>query len=359
MPTRLVLILSGGMGAGHHRTAHELASRLSAVHIDGQVVDVLDLLPLRSGHGLRRSYAWMMRHSPWLYAGIYRSFFTSPRAPTISPLTILAASRLEDLVRQRAPVALLSTFHVAAQLAGDLRVRGRLAVPSHVMITDFALHRLWLHAGNDGYLCPTTTVAREVGAATGRPAWCHAPLVPAGFRGPGHLATGVRDRLGIEPGERMVLIAAGSWGVGRVDETARVLAGSGRYRPVVLCGENQRLLRRLNGVERCVAMGWRDDLMELMAAAYALVDNAAGLTAKEAIAAGVPVIGYRPIPGHGRDGLRAMAQAGLSVYAQDPASLLAALDHVGGAAERHRRTSRVAELFDFPPAEATISALLP
>jgi UDP-N-acetylglucosamine:LPS N-acetylglucosamine transferase len=344
------------MGAGHDRVAHELAARLSAVRVACQVLDVLDLLPLRSGHGLRRSYAWAMRHAPWVYAGIYRVFFTSPRAPAISPLTVLAASRLDDQVRQRAPVALVSTFHVAAQIAGHLRERGRLSVPSHVMITDFAPHRLWLHPGNDGYLCPTSAVAREVSVATGRPAWCHAPVVRAGFRRSGREATGVRDGLGIGSHERAVLIAAGSWGVGRVWETARVLADSGRYRPVVLCGDNRRLRRRLGRLEACVALGWRDDLAELMTVGYALVDNAAGLTAKEAIAAGVPVIGYRPIPGHGRDGVRAMAEAGLSVYAPDATALLAALDRLDSPAERHRQVARAAELFDLRPAEALVSA---
>jgi UDP-N-acetylglucosamine:LPS N-acetylglucosamine transferase len=344
------------MGAGHDRVAHELASRLSAVRAGAEVIDVLDLLPLRSGQGLRRFYAWTTRHAPWLYAGIYRIFFTSPRAPKISPLTVLAASRLEEQVRQRAPVALVSTFHVAAQIAGHLRERGRLPVPSHVMINDFAVHRLWLHPGNDGYLCPTSAVARDVSAATGRPAWCHAPLVHASFLRSGRETTGVHDRLGVGSHDRLVLISAGSWGVGRVREAARVLADSGRYRPVVLCGENERLRRRLGRIEACVPLGWRDDLPELMAAGYALVDNAAGLTAKEAIAAGVPVIGYRPIPGHGRDGVRAMAQAGLSVYAPDATALLAALDRLGSPAERHGQVARASAVFDFPPAEALFSA---
>ena len=72
MPSGSLLILSAGMGAGHDRVADELARRLSAIQVDCDVVDVLDLLPLRLGHGLRRWYAWTMRHAPWLYAGIYR-----------------------------------------------------------------------------------------------------------------------------------------------------------------------------------------------------------------------------------------------------------------------------------------------
>jgi UDP-N-acetylglucosamine:LPS N-acetylglucosamine transferase len=352
VPSGSLLILSAGMGAGHDRVADELARRLSAIQVDCDVVDVLDLLPLRLGPGLRRWYAWTMRHAPWLYAGIYRIFFTSSWGPAISPLTVLAASRLEGLVRRRAPAALVSTFHLGAQVAGYLRQRDRLPVPSLVMVTDFAVHRLWLHPGNDGYLCLTPAAARAVRAATGRPAWCHAPLVRPEFR-----------RHDAEPGAvhgvRLVLVAAGSWGVGRVDRTARVLAASGRYLPIVMCGRNERLRRRVDRIGACLAVGWRDDLPELMAGAYALVDNASGLTCKEALAAGIPVICHRPIPGHGADGARAMARAGLGLYARDATELLTALDRLVVASERDRQVARGQAMFDRPPAEAVLSALLP
>jgi UDP-N-acetylglucosamine:LPS N-acetylglucosamine transferase len=38
----------------------------------------------------------------------------------------------------------------------------------------------------------------------------------------------------------------------------------------------------------------------LMAAADALVENAGGLTSKEALRVGLPVVAFRPIAGHGR-----------------------------------------------------------
>jgi UDP-N-acetylglucosamine:LPS N-acetylglucosamine transferase len=347
MPTGRVLILSAGMGAGHDRVAYQLAQRLSAVRIEAEVIDVLDLLPLRLGAGLRHWYRWTMRNAPWVYAGIYRVFLASRWAPATSPLTVLAGVRLAGLVRRRTPSLLVSTFHVAAQVTGRLRAQGRLPVPSVVVVTDFAVHRLWLHPGNDAYLCPTPATARRVRAATGRPALCHAPLVAPEFRHDAAPAPGA-----------MVLVSTGAWGVGQAERTARVLAGSGRYIPVVLCGRNERLRRRLHRVGGCVPLGWREDAADLMATAYALVDNTSGLTCKEALAAGLPVISYRPIPGHGRDGARAMARAGLSVHVRGAAGLLTALDRLGSPAERERRAARGRALFDHPAAETLLTDLL-
>ncbi|GGP80889.1 MGDG synthase family glycosyltransferase [Streptosporangium pseudovulgare] len=424
MPTRrTVLILSASMGAGHDAVAAELARRLSAGGVDAEVADVLELLPLRLGAGLRRWYGWMMRSAPWMYALIYRVFFTPGRTPVrngtseadgtpeadgrlgvdgwlgadgeperaeggggpgavpapgrtspVSPLTLLAAAGLRRLVRRRPPSEVVSTFHLAAQAAGHLRRRGLLRAHSTVLLTDFAAHRLWLHPGNDRYLCPDRATARAVRAATGRPAACHAPVVRPGFHRPGPGAgpdTGFTPGSGPGPGsapgtgsgsgpawlppgvraeERLVLVSAGSWGVGEVEETAGVLAGSGRYVPVVLCGRNRELRRRL--ARTAIALGWCDDMPGLMAAAYALVDNAAGLTCREAMAAGVPVVSCRPIPGHGRDGVLAMARAGLSVYVPGPGELPAVLDRLGRDGERDRWAARAAALFAAPPVES-------
>lgn len=353
------------MGTGHDGVAMELARRLAAAGVEAEVADVLALLPLRLGVGLRRWYGWMVRSAPWLYALIFRIFFTQGHLP-VSPLTVLAAARLRRLLRRRPADAVVSTFHLAAQAAGHLRVRGGLPVPSTVLLTEFAAHRLWLHPGNDRFLCPEPATAAVVAERTGRPAACCAPVVRAAFRPAGRrtgsagpeaagppLAGGEANEP--EPagsgGSLVVLISAGAWGVGDVGETARVLAGAGRYRPVVLCGRNEELRCRLRDV---LTLGWRDDMAELMAGAYALVDNGAGLTCWEAFAVGLPVICYRPIPGHGVEGARAMARAGRSVHARGPRELLVALDRLADPAERARLTSRAAELFAAPAAEDLI-----
>jgi UDP-N-acetylglucosamine:LPS N-acetylglucosamine transferase len=359
-----LLIVSASMGAGHDAVAVELARRVVAAGHEAQVVDVLELLPLGLGNALRRWYGWTMRRAPWSYALIYRVFFVRSRgmsrgrrpARSISPLTVLAAARLDRLVRRRPPDVVVSTFHLAAQAAGHLRRTGRLGVPSTVLLTDFAAHRLWLHPGNDRYLCPCPATALDVTSATGRSAACHAPLTRPAFRGPPADAAAIHARLGTRPQDRLVLVSAGSWGVGEVAEAARVLAGSGRYVPVVLCGRNEALRGRLGGVAGAVALGWRDDLPELMSVAYALVDNAAGLTCREAFAVRLPVVSYRPIPGHGREGVLAMARAGVSVHAEDAAHLVAELDRIAIPAVRRRLTARAAALFDLPAAEKLILA---
>jgi UDP-N-acetylglucosamine:LPS N-acetylglucosamine transferase len=77
-----------------------------------------------------------------------------------------------------------------------------------------------------------------------------------------------------------------------------------------------------------------------MAAADVVVENAGGLTSLEAFGAGVPIVTYRPIPGHGRDNVKAMLAAGVTTAPADDAGLLDALDAL--AAPGPRRDAQVA-----------------
>ncbi|MDT3400849.1 galactosyldiacylglycerol synthase, partial [Streptomyces sp. B1866] len=147
--------------------------------------DVLDLLPGGVGSGLRAFYRAAVRRAPVVYAGLYAAFFRGGRGdlrPGSAPLAALAADRLLALVARERPDAVVPVFHLAAQLTGGLRARGALPVPSTVVITDFAVHRQWLHPGNDLHLCLTPHAAREVRHAVGRPAVVTGPVVDGAFR---------------------------------------------------------------------------------------------------------------------------------------------------------------------------------
>ncbi|MFC6082958.1 MGDG synthase family glycosyltransferase [Sphaerisporangium aureirubrum] len=355
MTARRVLVLTASMGAGHDGVAGELARRLTLDGARVLVIDVLRLLPLRLGPLLRWWYRTTVLRTPWIYEIVYQVFFVPrrhTRGPSAAPLARLAAARLARIAADFAPGEVVSTFHLAAQVTGLMRARGTLHAPSTVLVTDFAIHLLWLHPGNDRYLCPSPDAAARVTALTRRPASTYAPLVRPAFHAPARPG-GIRARVGAGPRDRLVLVSAGAWGAGHVTATARTLAASGRYTPVVLCGGNARLRRRLAAAGLGPVLGWRDDLPELMAAAYALVDNAAGLTCVEAFAAGLPVVSHRPIPGHGRDGALAMARAGLTTHAPGAAALLAALDHLADPRHRARQVAAASALFTAPPACGT------
>ncbi|WP_431994339.1 MGDG synthase family glycosyltransferase [Streptomyces griseoflavus] len=337
------------MGAGHDTVAGELARRAREQGHDAQTVDLLRLLPHGLGTGLRLCYQASVRHFPWAYAGLYRALLRPGprRRPSGLPLARLAGRRLTGLAERSGADVVVPVFHLAAQLTGHLRDQGRLRSPSAVFLTDFAVHRQWLHPGNDLYLCLTDDAARDVRRSIPVPVEPTGPVVaPAFFAPAGGAARWRRHFEEHAPGRPPVVLSAGAWGAAsELDATARLLAGAG-FLPVVLCGRNDRLRARLAGLPDALVPDWVADMPGLLRAARVLVDNAAGQTAVQALACGTPVVGYRPLPGHGAEGVRRMAALGVSETAADGAALLRALRRLSAdGALREGRIARGRGLF--------------
>ncbi|MFG2681400.1 galactosyldiacylglycerol synthase [Streptomyces sp. NPDC048392] len=337
------------MGAGHDTVAAELVRRARERGDDALVVDVLTLLPYGLGGALRSFYRGSVRHFPWAYAALYRLFLRpgTGRRPSGTPLARLAGRRLRELAERTGADVVVPVFHLGAQLTGHLRGRGLLPVPSAVLVIDFEIHRQWLHPGNDHCLCLTEDAAREVREGTGARAGTCAPVVAPEFFADTPEATEWRELFGrLGPGRPPVVLSAGAWGVGsHLDATVRFLTDHG-YLPVVLCGDNRRLRRTLSAAPGALALGWVTDMPGLLHAAQALIDNAAGQTAVQALAAGLPVVAHRPLPGHGADGVRRMAALGVSEVAEDETALLGALRRLTAPGpDRRRRIAAGRALF--------------
>ncbi|HMA46778.1 MAG TPA: hypothetical protein VKP11_06220 [Frankiaceae bacterium] len=325
MTGRRALLLTASMGAGHDACAQELARRLADRADDAVVVDLLELLPARAGIALRASYAVMLTRAPWLYDVIYRRFLAAPPPERLSsdPLVRLALPRVASLVARLRPDAVVPLFHVAAQVTGALRAQRRLTVPVTVVITEVVAHGLWVHPGNDRHVCLHDAVVGEVAAHGGRDPVEAAPLLRAEFR----REPTSRASLPVAPNRLPVLVTGGGWGAGDVTATARLLRASRSFAPVVLCGRNDRLRRRLQREPGVIAVGWQNDVRPLVDASAAVVQNAAGLTFWEALAARRPVVTYRPLPGHATAAAARLDALGLAAWARD-GRLVATLEQV-------------------------------
>ncbi|MBO0826966.1 MAG: hypothetical protein J2P24_04215, partial [Streptosporangiales bacterium] len=124
------------------------------------------------------------------------------------------------------------------------------------------------------------------------------------------------------------------WGVGEIEAPAADVMGTGLALPVVACGRNDALRHRIERAGTGLALGWVDDMPDLLRASDVVVQNAGGLTSLESLATAVPMITYRPIPGHGLANAAALRDAGLAPWVQDRRELAAALRAAMGSGSR-------------------------
>jgi UDP-N-acetylglucosamine:LPS N-acetylglucosamine transferase len=327
-PGGLVDIVSGSFGAGHDAAASAIADRLQARGFRTRTWDVVDLMPGRLGRAVRSGYLRQVQSAPaswrWLLHAVERR--EGVAAGIGRALETTEGGLLE--IAADGPDAIVSTHPFASQALGHLRSIGRLEAPVTTYLTDMSVHRLWVHPGVDEHLAVHALPAQEALALGARSATVVEPAVSTAF---GRVA---RDRLtrghgrrafALPRGERLALITGGSCGIGRLFESARDVAATGVATPVVLCGTNARLLARVHRRPDMVGLGWVEDMPALVSAVSVVIQNAGGITSLETAAAGVPMVTYRCIAGHGETNAAALDAAGIAPWVRDQDRLGVAL----------------------------------
>lgn len=327
-----VLILSAGVGGGHHAAAGGLHGELARARPDVRVL-------VRNGIGcsggplrvvLERCLRLQLMYLPRTYSLSYAVCvrWAVGRRVAIECLYRLSRARLAELVESERPDVIVSTYPGVTAALGVMRERAQLDVPVCAVVTDMAGLHFWAHPGVDVHLAcyeeslaEIARISRRVGAAV-RP-----PLAAGHWRRREPRAA--RVALGLDPDTPVVAISGGGWGVGDLRGAVAAALALGAVQVVAVCGRNSRAERRLTRAyaaeERVHVWGHTSAMADLLGAASVLVHSTGGVTCMEAAAQGCPVIAYGFGFGHVRRNVTAMARCGLVATARNRAELTRAL----------------------------------
>lgn len=371
-----VLILAASAGAGHLVAARALAEEL-AMQAPSLPVEVHDVL--QSSTGLfRRLYAGgydaLVRHLPsgmnWLYELTDRpSRFGFDRLRVTFQHVNTCGTRRWLLSRR--PRLIINTHFLPAEIVAHLRRRQRLRCPQVTVVTDFEPHRLWAQHPTERYYTAFEEGRAHLATWGVDPQRVRVTGIPvrATFRQrqqPGRL----RRRLGLDPGQPVVLVLCGGCGAGA---TLRWLEALLRLRRpvqlVVVTGRNTHLhqsvaafLRRVPRPVRLLA--YTDQMPAWMQAADLLISKPGGLTASEALVCGLPLVIVSPIPGQEARNSDYLLEYGAAIKASGPRALAYRVEALL-ADETRRRSLRERALALARPAAAeriiadALSLLLP
>lgn len=355
-----IVLVSASIGAGHDGAARELARRLIMAGFTVRHQDFLDLLPPGWGDSAREAYARQLRYAPASWGWLLRAAGGRRASAGAAALAAgVTGARLLETIGPGQPAAIVSTYPLASQVLGRLRRSGRLAAPAVAYMTDPAVHRLCVAPGVDLHIAPGRWAADAIRDLHPVHAAVAGPVVHPAFQ-PGRGESDVdeaRRRLGLPLGERLAVVVAGSWGVGDVERTVRDIVAAGSAIPVVVCGRNEPLRRRLGLTRDTIALGWVEDMPSLLRTADVVVHNAGGLSSLEAMASGAAVVSYRCLPGHGTANAAVLRAAGLSPWPQSPAELAGFMAHAFDGDLRQRQNAAYAKLASAPDAASLIIAL--
>ena len=323
----LVDIVSGSFGAGHDAAAREIAQELRSRGFVTRTWDIVDLLPGYFGRALRAGYLRQVQAVPSSWAWVLRMTQRHDAVVGFARWALDSSGPAIMGIAAARPVAIVSTHPFASQVLGDLRESGRLDVPVVTYLTDMSVHRLWVHPAVDVHLAVHEIPARQAQGWGAHLTQVVRPAVSPAFAAMRSVREGQPDRRTLD-GSRdlpLALVTGGAFGIGELEQTARDIVETGLATPVVLCGRNNRLRRRIHPGGRAIALDWVDDMPKLFGSVDVVMQNAGGITSLESLATGVPVLTYRCLPGHGETNAAALDEAGLIPWVRNGADLSEAL----------------------------------
>jgi UDP-N-acetylglucosamine:LPS N-acetylglucosamine transferase len=347
-----VLIVHSRVGGGHLSAARALAFELESTgRVEPTLIDAYvecGRFPLTT---FPTAYAWLARHQPFLWALLFHGSNTCLDATRV--LRPFLRDGLRRAVSQIRPHLVVSVLPVVNRLL----VEAAAPAPVEVVLTDWhSVHRFWVGHGVRHYTAPTEP-ARLDCVRFGAPASAVDVVgIPvrrafARIEDVGALRSRSLAGLGLDPGRFTVLMMVGAEGSPRAFESvARLVQVPIEAQVVVVCGRNEELRKRVEGLRSRVslrALGFVEHVADLMRSADLLVTKAGGLTLAEAFCCGVPVVVYDVLPGQEAGNLDYVRRQGAVVHAPRPrglprlvAELYADAARRGQLAERGRRLAR-------------------
>jgi len=323
-----VLLLSATSGAGHVRAAQALEKAFLArgdcvvEHIDG-----LQYVSKLFQRAYDKAYISMVRRAPELMGVLY----DRTDRPWHHPRRRLALDRLNTgpmirLLKQMQPDVCVATHFLPAEILAWLIAKKKLRARNAIVVTDYDVHAMWLCRTVDRYYLAIEEAAEylaHLGVPREKLRITGIPIDPL-FAVPVNRAD-ARKHLALDPDATLILISAGGYGIGPVEQLVKdLLALQKPWQIAAIAGKSEKTRKRLeevaktagdlsSGAAKLCPVGFTTEMEKYMAAADLMVGKAGGLTTSEALSRGLPMALIEPIPGQEERNADHLLEAGVAI----------------------------------------------
>ncbi len=358
-----VLIISTSAGTGHVRAAQALEKEFAR---DPRVGEVIHEDALKFTNKLFRDfystlYMKLVRDAPQLLGWVYKASDEPWKGePVRSQLDRLNTLKLIKFIEKFDPHITVCTHFMPAGIISHLQEQGRLRTHHSIIVTDFDCHAMWLSRMFHRYfvaLDETKAHLEALGLPAERITVSGIPIDPIFAQSVDRAA--VRASYGLNPDRTTLLLSAGALGVGPTElivERLKQLRHPAQT--IVICGKSEEVKARVaaatGGDSRFLILGYTDRMHELMRISNLFIGKPGGLTTSEALACGLPMAIFSPIPGQEERNADHLLEDGAGIRCNELTTLPFKIDRLLNSPERLEAMSRAASAIGHPDAARTV-----
>ncbi|HEU5101241.1 MAG TPA: glycosyltransferase [Roseiflexaceae bacterium] len=359
-----ILILSTSAGSGHVTAARALEQVFASTGDAEEVVhkDALEFTnqPFRDFYS--ELYLTLVKRSPHLVGWWYDESDEPWRTDQVrSAMDRINLQPLSKFILEYQPHRVVCTHFLPAGLVAYLMEKQQLDTHLSIVTTDYDFHSQWLSKlFNRYFVAIDQTKAHLValGIPEDRVTVSGIPIDPAYGEPVDRPAVLAKYRL--DDSVPILVFSAGAVGGGPVRaivEQLMLLEHDAQC--FVICGRNAELRREIEALtvaqaEKFRILGYTNDMPNLMRVATLFIGKPGGLTASEAMAAGVPMVISSPIPGQEERNSDHLLENGVAIKINDLTTVAYKLDQLLGDPERLRQMRENTRRLGRPGAAQTI-----
>jgi len=215
--------------------------------------------------------------------------------------------RLHQIVQNEQPDIIINTFPMI--VVPEYRRKTGTVIPTFNVLTDFCLHKIWVHENIDKYYVATNHVKNKLTEIGVNPNSIKVTGIPirAQFEEKRNQKE-IYEKYQLDPNKKTLLIMAGAHGVLKnVKELCQTFITNRKdIQTVVVCGKNTLLKESLEPLaqmypENFKVYSYVERVDELYQITSCMITKPGGITLTEATALGVPVILFKPVPGQEKE----------------------------------------------------------
>ena len=334
-----VLILLTDTGGGHHRASLALKETIEKDPENEVMIEDALMYSSKFIHFVVTGlYMFFATKAPKLYGKVYNSADkVSFIDKAVHGIASFYSRKLSRLITQFKPDCIISCHAFCSEMVSNIKKKGKSDALLFNIITDYAAHAAYINDNVDAYIVANDDMVQQLREQYGVDGTIIYPLgIPiyeTFYRKED--PTVMREKLGLNPYKKTVLMMAGSFGVANILDIYKNLnKNPGDYQLVVVTGKNENLFSEFQTIVKngfipskkgnnikvkiptklCYFV---DNIEDYMSAGDVIVTKPGGLTVSESMAKEIPMAIFRSYDGQEKDNAEYLQRHNLAIILKE------------------------------------------